>query len=158
MACRWQTLFQLRQRHMWYPIPKGLLLWYLQPTCWPMTPSIGTCYLLYYKTHLSLHLTHPYSLPFYPQVSFKHPLPCGCFSHHSPSPVLLGTGNTGLLDFVSRYYNYWPCLQLLFDSGCTLKAVSVRLCNPEQCLAIFWVSAHNSLWLKGVRESMFKWS
>ena len=84
-------------------------------------------YLEQQADHDSTHCTYSFPLqnPFSPppttprllHPALLHPLLCERCSHHSPSSVILGTGNAVLSDFVSSYYSYW--LSLLFDSNCT---------------------------------------
>lgn len=87
-----------------------------------------------------------------PQVSFKLPSLVNV-SHHSPSSVLLGTRDIVPLDLVSRYSAYWLCLQLLLESDCILRAVSISHCNPDQCLAHFFSKCSQLFvvkWSKGI--------
>lgn len=87
-----------------------------------------------------------------PQVSFKLPSPVNV-SHHSPSSVLLGTRDIVPLDLVSRYLAYWLCFQLLLESDCILRAVSISHCNPDQCLDQFLSKCSQLFvvkWSKGI--------
>ena len=123
------------------------VLRYLEPAGWPW---LHTLYMLFSTTKPVLptppRLLHP---------ALLHPLLCEHCSHHSPSSVILGTGNAVLSDFVSSYYSYW--LSLLFDSDCT----EGPFCQALQFRTVpgrFLSKVHNSLWLKKARESIFKQS
>lgn len=134
MTCRWQKLFKLRQRNMRCQIPKGLSSY--SPHIASMLIHDFTCWCVLYSLHTKSFPSPPEKLLLpAPQVPFKH-LSVNV-SHHSPSSALLGTRNRVLPDLVSRYYNYWLCLQLLFESDCILRAVFISHCNPDQCLAHF---------------------
>lgn len=132
MTCRWQC--SEAKEHAVPNSKRTLLLQSLQLACWSMTLCAGVCYVLYIQSP-SLSPPEKLLLPA-PQVPFKH-LYSVNVSHHSPSLVPLGTQNTVLPDLVSRYYNYWLCLRLLFESNCILRALFISHCNPDQCLAHF---------------------
>lgn len=141
-ACGRYTLFQLRQRHMWHPIPKGL---------WSHGQQADHDST---RCKCSFPLQNPFSprpRPLHPAL--LHPLLCERCSHHSPPSVILGTGKAVLSAFVSRYYSSW--LSLLCDSDC----IEGPFCQALQFRTVpghFLSKVHNSLWLKKERESIFK--
>lgn len=83
---------------------------------------------------LSPYPPDSYTLPFYGQDSFKHPLPCASLTTLHPQ-WSWGWGT-------QCYRTLFPGITTIgwasFLTGTVLTALSVRLCNPEQCLAIFW--------------------
>lgn len=153
---RWQTLFKLRQRDMWCQIPKRISSYgtYSERG----DPWLPVLVCDFFSTSPLSTWQTPTPRP--PSL-FQTPLPCECFS---PLSILSAPGNSGRcatrpldlvvpLDLVSRYSAYWLWLQLLLESDCILRAVSISRCNPDQCLAHFFSKCSQLFvvkWSKGI--------
>lgn len=123
---------------MWHPIPKGFFSAAPRASRLTMTPHVVHA-LFHYKTHSPQDQT---PTPALRARLFKHPLPCECFSHHSPSSVILGTGTsaTGLC---------FQVLQLLTEPPFLSYCIEGPFCQDLQSImkaSHFLSKVHNALW------------